>query len=131
MSKTTSFMLQKIRILSSNEETRISSSDQLTYEYVFGVLKQIKTLTDFRILKKIYNTGKNYPFDTTPYSVPTLYDSFKREKISISVEAIRKALKRLEKFKLIVKGNSNSYPVFYYPIANGEKIIKEVLELLF
>ena len=115
----------------SNLEVLMSASAQEKTELdVLGFAEKFDFL-DVQILRKFYATGKDFPFDTTPFCFPILYKEMKENHhLKICKEALRKRLDNLVKVGFLEK-IKNSNPCNYVPVKGEEEIVRAIIVKFF
>lgn len=94
-------------------------------------LAEILDFIDIQILRKFYNTGKDFPFDTQPYCFPLLYKEMKESQhLKIGMEALRKRLDNLVGVGLLIKIRKSN-PMNYGPVKKKEVLVRATIMKFF
>lgn len=115
---------QKTEVLNQEQEQiSLPTVDEVLENFVRMQAK----LLDMSILKKFYDTGFKDPLDTTTWCLPILYAIMKEQfELTITPEAFRKRMKKLEKYNLI-KSIPRTCPSQYEPVVIRRHVIRKAI----
>lgn len=110
---------QKAEVL--NQEQQVEKEPTLTQQDLDTFSRL--TVRDFKILKRFYFTGQQFPNDVAIYPISVLHTELKRLKIGYGIEGLRKRLALFVSLGLLDKVRTSVS--FYIPVRDAGELKKK------